>query len=441
MAFIHAGVVDVATGTVRRDRMVSVDRGRIVSVTPSAGQRVPPGVRTVDATGEFLIPGLWDAHVHLSYLGACALPVLLANGITTVRDAGARMDEVVAWRARIANDALVGPRIRAAGPNIESGAWLDLAYQIAPPNDAIWRWGPRLRMNGPADAAAIVDTLARLGVDFIKFRNLPRTSFLALAAAAQQRGMRLAGHAPKGITLREAAAAGLGSVEHAETVTLALDSAADPERLAMFRAVAKAGTFITPTLITEITLWLTRDSVARAILADSNGTRDPWRRYVSRRALGVWEHVLALNKQGADPDANWKALYRRQVADVRLAHQAGVAFLVGTDLGSPVGLYPGASLHEELALLVRDGGLTPAEALRAATMAPAKFFGIGAESGVVAAGMVADLVLLDANPLADIANTRRIRAVMIGGRLFDRAALDATLANVARQARSGADCE
>lgn len=440
VALTHVHVVDVGTGAVHADQTVVTAGGRILSVSPAVAARVPDGTRAVDGTGGYLIPGLWDAHVHLSYVGACALPVFVANGVTSVRDAGARLDEVVPWRAGIARGALLGPRIRTAGPNVESGAWLDAAFRLAPADDPIWHWGQRLRMNGPADAAAVVDSLARLGVDFVKFRNLPRASFLALAAEARRRGLRLAGHAPKGTTLAEAAAAGLGSVEHAETVTLALGSASEPERLRAFAAAARAGTFVTPTLVAEATLWLTPDSVARAILADTAGERDPERRYVSRRARDVWAHALDLNTRGAGEGVDWPALYRRQVADVRLAHRAGVRFLAGTDLGSLTGLYPGAGLHEELALLVRDGGLTPLEALRSATTAPAAFFGLERELGTVAPGRTADLVLLDANPLEDIANTRRIRAVMLGGRLLERADLDSALAAVAAAVRNGTGC-
>ena len=229
-------------------------------------------------------------------------------------------------------------------------------------------------------------------------------------------------------------------MEHAETVTLALGSSPDAERLRQFAAVARAGTFVTPTLVSEITLWLTPDSVARAILADSTGARYPERRYVSRRALGVWAHALDLNKRGADAGVDWAALYRRQVADMRLAQRAGVRFLAGTDLGSLTGLYPGAGLHEELALLVRDVGLTPLEALRSATTAPAQFFGRERELGTIAPGRAADLVLLDANPLVDIANTRRIRAVMASGRLLERADLEQALAGVAADVRNGTGC-
>lgn len=207
--------------------------------------------------------------MHLSYLGACVLPVFIANGVTSVRDAGARMDEIVPWRAQIARGELLGPRIKTAGLDIESGAWLDRAFQFAPDTLPIWYWGPRIRMNGPEDAAAVVDSLERLGVDFVKFRNLPRANFLALAAETKHRGLLLAGHAPHGTSVADGAAAGLTSFEHAETVMIALDSLREPERLRACGVLARHGTFITPTLISDVTLWLTPDSVAR----DSRGLK------------------------------------------------------------------------------------------------------------------------------------------------------------------------
>jgi imidazolonepropionase-like amidohydrolase len=265
-------------------------------------------------------------------------------------------------------------------------------------------------------------------------------SFLELATEARRQRMRLVGHAPRGTSIAEAAEAGLGSVEHAETVMLALGAAPDSTRVTQLRAAAKAGLFVTPTLVAARTLWLTPDSVARAVLADSAGVRDPERQYVSRRALSVWSHALELNKRGADQSVDWPALYRRQAADMRLARTAGVRFLAGTDLGSLTGLYPGAGLHEELELLVRDAGLTPIEALQSATMAPAAFFGRGRTKGVIAPGADADLLVLEANPLTDITNTRRIQAVMLGGRLLQRVELHAMLAGVAANARTGTDC-
>jgi predicted amidohydrolase YtcJ len=132
IAITHTVVVDVHTGSVRDDQTVLIEGARIVAIAPSGVETLLPRARVIDAAGTNLIPGLWDAHVHLSYMGACALPVLVANGITAVRDAGARLDEIRSWRSQIARGALVGPFIETAGPDIDSGDWLRHAFEIAP---------------------------------------------------------------------------------------------------------------------------------------------------------------------------------------------------------------------------------------------------------------------------------------------------------------------
>jgi len=440
VAIAHVTVVDVATGTVRGDQTVLIRGPRIIRVQPSKDARLPPRTRIIDAPGKYLIPGLWDSHVHLSYLGACALPVFVANGVTSLRDAGARLDEISEWRRQIAAGKLVGPLIEAAGPNLESADWLSRAYRLAPESHPIWHWGPRLPVGDPGTARAVVDSLARLGVDFVKFRNLPRATFLAIAREAKRRGLPLAGHAPHGTSLVEAADSGMTSIEHAETVTLTLDTASVSVRRRAFAELVKMGTFVTPTLITERANWLTSDSAHRALLSDSAGTHDPNRKYVSARTIGLWREAMELNRKGDDGTSDWNELYRRQVADTRLADEAGVRFLAGTDVGGAIGLYAGTSLHDELHLLVRDAGVSPARALQSATTNPAAFFKLDRERGTIAAGMVADLVLLDANPLADIDNVRHVRAVVLMGRVLQRTELDHVLAAVAAQVRTRSGC-
>ena len=440
VAIAHVAVVDVATGTARGDQTVLIRGPRIVSVQPSKDVRLPSGTRTIDAAGKYLIPGLWDSHVHLSYLGACALPVFVANGVTALRDAGARMDEIREWRRQIAAGRLVGPLIKAAGPNLESGDWLSRAYRLAPPSDPIWHWGPRLAVDGPSSARTVVDSLARLGVDFVKFRNLPRATFLAIAREAKRRGLPLAGHAPHGTSILEAADSGMTSIEHAETVTLSLDTASIAVRRKAFAEIAKTGTFVTPTLITERANWLTSDSAHRALLDDSAGTHDVNRKYVSARTIGLWREAMDLNRKGDDGSTDWNELYRHQVADTRLANEAGVHFLAGTDVGGAIGLYAGTSLHDELRLMVRDAGVSPIHALQSATTNPAAFFKLERERGTIAPGMAADLVLLDGDPLADLGNVRRVRAVVLMGRVLQRADLDQILADVAAQVRMRSGC-
>lgn len=439
IALRHVNVVDVRDARVLRDHTIVAEGGHIAAVLPPRAP-VPESAHVVDGGGAYAISGLWDTHVHLSYLGTCALPVFVANGVTSVRDAGARMHEVEHWRDEIARGTLLGPRILAAGPNIESGNWLDRAHAFAGEDEPLWHWGPRIRVDGPAYAPAVVDSLVRLGVDFVKFRNLTRESFLAVASAARRRGLPLAGHAPDGIDLADAADAHLASVEHAETISLALGTMPDAERARTFAQLARRGVRVTPTLITEHALRFTGDGKLRAIIDDSVGATRLDRRYVSERTVDLWRSMADINRRTGVDTVGAAARYAREVADIRLAVRAGVPLLAGTDVGSPPGLYPGASLRDELELLVHDVGLSPAQALRAATIEPPTFFGLERALGEVAAGGVADLLLLDGNPLADLANLRRIRAVMLGGRLLERSDLDAALAKVAADVRDGTGC-
>ena len=435
----HVTVVDLRSGQLHQNQSIVIEGERIVAVGGSDAVVVPKGARVINPSGKYVIPGLWDAHVHLSYLGACALPVFVANGVTSVRDCGARLEDTSTWQKQIAHGKLIGPRIKTAGPNLESTAWLERAWKILPATDVAWRLGPRREVKGAEQAALVVESLARLGVDFVKFRNLPRESFMAVMTEAKRRGLAVAGHAPKGTSIAEASEAGMRSIEHAETIMLALGSLSDEERLSSFQVLVKNGTLITPTLITDVAAHLTPDIDALGIIADTHNVRDFRRRYVSAQTLRLWQHGIELKKQYEDTE-DWHSQFRREVEDMRLAHRAGVQMMTGTDVGGTFGLYPGFSVHDEIELLVKEVGLTPVEALRSATQHPPTFFGDQDQFGTIEPGKIADLVLLDANPLADIRNTRRIRAVVIGGKVLGRSALDAMLAGVASAVATRTGC-
>jgi imidazolonepropionase-like amidohydrolase len=219
-----------------------------------------------------------------------------------------------------------------------------------------------------------------------------------------------------------------------------LDDRPAAERAALYARFARNGTWYTPTLSVSVLAQGLADSTVRAALDDTLATAAGSRRRYAAPSLVRWWRAQMDERAADTTTARRNAVLRRAyasgLADVRGMRRAGVPLLAGTDAGA-VGVYPGFSLHEELALLVRDAGLTPREALWSATVGPARFFGLEREAGAVAAGMLADLVLLDADPLADIGNASRIRAVVASGRLFDRAALDALLADAARRAAEG----
>ncbi len=429
LALTHVSVVDVETGRLLPDHMVLIAGNRITQVSPSRQTRVPAGARVVDARGKYLIPGLWDAHTHITYAGEIAFPAYVANGVTSARDLGGRLPELLAWRGKVKAGSLVGPDLYLAGPNLEGAWWLDGVMEFAA-TDSILRSfpfleaSPRYRIASPEGARVAVDSLLRLNVDMIKFRNLRGDEFRALASEARRKGVPLVGHAPGGVTLAEAADSGMRSIEHMETVMLKLGNANETERRAQLAHLARAGTAITATLVTDIAYRQTPDSLAYAVIADTLNRIDLRRRFLSRELLAFWK--FGLDTKSFEGPNDWAASHRKQLADLRLAREAGVPILVGTDLGVSL-VYPGFSVHEELRLLVEEGGFPAIEALRGATVYPARTLGVADSVGTIAMGRQADLVLLDANPLEDIRNTQKIRAVVLNGRYLDRQVLDRLL--------------
>ena len=442
LAIVHVTVVDVTAATPEAARLpdhtVLVRHGRIAAVGPAREVRVPRDARVVDGRGRYLVPGLWDAHSHVTYAGESALPVYAAHGVTTLRDLGGRLPDLLELRRRIDAGTLVGPDLYVAGPVVEGAWWLDAVTGLLRQDSVIGAFpfleiSPRLRVASPAEARAAVDSIRRMGADLVKFRNLRGDEVRALASRGRQLGIPVVGHAPARISMGEAADSGVRSIEHVETAMLRLPDTATAARRAEYARLARAGAAITPTLLTDVAYRQTPDSVARAVIADTANRLDPRRRWVSRDLLGFWQ--FGLDTKRLEGPSDYAASHRRQVADLRLAHEAGVPILVGTDMGVSL-VYPGTSVHDEMRLLVREGGLSPFEVLRGATILPARSIGVEGRVGAVAPGLEADLVLLDADPLRDAGNVARIRSVVLDGRLFTRAELDALLEEGARMARS-----
>lgn len=321
---------------------------------------------------------------------------------------------------RVRAGDLVGPRIKTSGPLLEGAAWMEAAYQIVPPEHQVWELGPRVVVSNE-NVQAVVDSLVEVGVDFIKARNVWGEDFLALAAATERAGIPLASHNPNRVNMLMAARAGLDSFEHAESIWGDFDTLSVPARQEMFDQVAETGVLVAPTLMADIGLVVSTDSAILAVIEDTEGILDPRNRFLPDRMRDNWrEAVEQRQKYGAHPEGAFEKI----ALDVRAMNQAGIPMLAGTDVGGIPLVYPGSSLHEELELLVREGGLTPMEALQSATRNPPRFFGIQDEMGTIEPGRLADLVLLDASPLEDIRNTRRISAVVLDGRYLDRQTLD-----------------
>jgi imidazolonepropionase-like amidohydrolase len=413
IVFTNVSVVDGRSATPRQDRTVIVRGTRIEVEGPAATTSVPTDAVVIDGRGKYLIPGLWDMHVHTVMPGgADVLPLYVANGVTGVRDMAGEWAQLTKWRREIENGTRIGPRMVLSGPYLEGG---DVPI-------------PHLLVRTAADAQPAVDSLVRLGVDFVKVHSqLTRETYFAIAHAARARGIAFAGHVPRTVLPTEASDSGQRSIEHLLTIpnqctaeevrTLAprfqvqsaLGRCETGDLAPLFARLVRNDTWVVPTLVAqlEVAKWPNRelpgDSLARYL-------PDSLRTFV----LGIFPMPRDV-PEGADVVG--LALFQKRVQIVNALHRAGVHIMTGTDAplrNSP----PGFGLHEELAWFVR-AGLSPFDALRAATIEPARFLGALDSLGTVEAGKLADLVLIDANPLEDIANARRVSAVVANGRLFE----------------------
>jgi imidazolonepropionase-like amidohydrolase len=415
LAILHVNVVDVAGGVALSDRTVLVAGGRIERVAPAGADPPPGGARVVAGSGRWLVPGLWDMHAHTSRPER-DLALSLANGITAIRDMGGEAPGnpargpgtfSVAWETlRPVRDDIAAGRTR--GPRLfGAGVMLDAPKPYA---------GTR-GVADATDARRIVRELQAQRVDFIKVGSgVTRDAYAGLVEEAGRAGLSVAGHVPSGLTAIEVAEAGQASVEHVMGLpgSCFADAGPDASCTTTLRRLAAKGIASVPTLVA----WR-----GRLLATDSEVRNKPELRYVPDLA-SLWA-ADAPSPAPATIEGNRRTFAQFQGA-VGAMRSAGVRILAGTDSANAY-VVPGFALHDELRLLVASG-LTPAEALAAATVSPARFFGLGGEVGTIAVGQRADLVLLDANPLTDIENTSRISAVILKGELLDRAVLDRMLA-------------
>lgn len=404
LAITRVNVVNVVDGRILPNRTVTISGEVIASVTQDSAP--PADARVVDGQGKFLMPGLWDMHAHMEATGASALQLNVANGVTGIRDMGSELDLILNLREATSSGRVLGPRIVAAGPILD---------------DAPEDWPFRMRVRTADDGTSAVQMLKRRGVDLIKVHDrTPRDAFFAIAEEARRQNLPLAGHVPLRLTVEEAIDAGQRDIEHLSNLQLWRPCSGGAEYRPQacrpfFEMLARRGIWQTPTLFALREL-STIGTPASTVSADQLA-------YASRSVRQLWAESQRLF---VTPDVVRALTAGAEVGAVVTSDmaKAGVGILAGCD-----GLVAGFCVHDELATMVR-GGMTPLAALQTATLNPARYLGLQETLGSVTPGHGADLVLLDANPVADITNVRRIRAVVISGRLLDRNALDNMLAQV-----------
>ena len=430
IAIVGVTVIDPSSSQpAAPDQTILIADGVIRSVGPSSVVVIPADARRVDGRGKFAIPGLWDAHVHFMNTGVSALPLLVALGVTSVREMGGYIDSTRAWQARMNAGTLVGPRIVTPGPILESPRYLQgvverstrahsqLALRVLP---------YRIGVADSADARRSIDSLVKLRVDFVKVRtSASPQAFYAILREARRAGLRVAAH-QQNLPIASTLDSGLTDLQHG--ILPPLSRLAGAARDSIYRKFVDDSAFYTPTLTVSRAVMLSGDSAARAIFSADAIRLDERRAYASPWLLGWWR--MQVDERIADsastPAATLEAMYQSSASDVHRMHALGVRILAGTDAGSVL-VYPGFALHEELRRLVEDAKLSPRDALWSATVGPAQFARLDYRLGTLSAGKIADIVLLDADPLADIRNTRRIFAVIQAGRFFSRVNLNALL--------------
>jgi len=421
VAIVDVTVIDVAEGVAVPGQTIVVVGDRIERMGPVAEIELAGDASILDGRGLYLVPGLVDAHVH--FLDASTFgPLMIANGITLVRDTGMPTDFVLELRSGLNRGDLLGPEM------VATGAILDGTPPIIP--------SISVGVRTPAEARAAVRQQAAAGVDMIKvYSRLSRDAFLAILDEANVLGLKVVGHVPETVSIEDAAAAGLACSEHffgfeqvigrllggpvrstyagmgADAGYLLRLGEVDPQALQeVFGRLRKSGLTVCPTVVTF--------KVGVQTTQFQSGDF-PLDEYISSTVLETWRALWS--GQTDLPDAIWQNWAKMVFA----LNEAGVPLMAGTDLSVP-GVIPGFSLHDELAIW-QDAGIPPADILRSATLVPARFMGLGDRLGSVAEGKTASMVLLRANPLEDIGNARNIEAVFLRGRYFDRASLDRML--------------
>ena len=444
-AIEHVTVINPGSERPQLDRTIVVSGHTITAIVPSKDFKSTTSSRLIDARGKFVIPGLWDMHLHFRDFRR-DLKMDVANGVLGLRDMGDVAKEVFPLRDAIAQGKQPGPKIVACGPIIDGpDSWSNPRFTITVKN--------------ADEARAVVQSLKEQRADCVKvYDGLSRDSYFAIIDEAKKLSMPVVGHLPSAIGVREASQAGQRSLEHgaalaggstaeaayiqrrldpsafqeaqrtknftlipakiASDETMMLDHFSQKVADETYSLLARNGTFLTPTLVTQRALTFPDDLIKQD---------DSRMKYVSAEELNWWKPENGMLTKYRTPEyiATRKREYDLLLTEVRRAQTIGVHLLAGTDITIPF-TYPGFSLHDELALLVR-AGLAPSQALETATTNPALLLGLSKEWGQVSPGFSANFVLLNADPLMDIRNTKNRHAVVLNGEFLDRRHLDTML--------------
>lgn len=419
-AITHVSVIDVESGRVNA-RQTVVWRGRTITAVGEETRVKPPaGARVIDGSGKYLIPGLWDMHAHVLWPGLDSFfPLFIANGITGVRDMGTHYPApvVAQWRKEVTAGTRPGPRFVWAGPVVDGPTPV---------------WPGSTAVTTPEEARRAVRERKTAGMDFVKvYEFISRENYLAVIDEAMKLGIPVVGHVPQALSATDASNAGQRCIEHLSREldeTFVGDGTPEhPNALDLTRADTLADTFL------RNNTWQCPTAVIDYDFNFQDLPEVAGRTELKYLPMAIRDRVK-LPTVFPGPEIAHR-FFRDKMALLKALHKRGVPMLAGTDC--PMSdTVPGFSLHEELRLMVDEAGFSPFDALRAATLNPARFLHRERDTGTVSEGKVCDLVLLDANPLEDIRNTRHIAAVIADGKYYDRASLDKLLSDQAAAAEA-----
>ncbi len=443
----NISTVDPTDG-LREKQTVIIKDGKIFKIAPTEELKLSSKNQIIDGTGKYLIPGLWDSHIHFAYIEALAprmFDMFMVYGITSVRDTGGKIDFVKEWKDKSVANPTGTPRVMIAGPLLDG---MPNVYDGSDPGHPPLSVG-----SGSVGAvASLIGKLDSIGVDFLKaYEMLTPEQFAMVMKLAKEKGYNVTGHVPLSMDVTSASNAGLNSMEHMRNLELSCASNADEllkqRRLMLAKGKNTPGSALRSSIHSaqrEIAVKNYDDKKADEVLQvllnnqtwqiptmalNTGFTRQPfdqpeWQEsfeYLPDTIRDEWKSAIEESKGNEVPP------FRQQYTQWLLSmagkiHKAGIPIMAGTD--TPIGfLTPGLSLHEELIVLV-EAGLSPQEALKTATLNPARYFKLENELGSIKETMWADLIILTANPLENIKNTQRIDAVLKQGKYYDREALN-----------------
>lgn len=452
IALINVTIIDVAGKPLQREMTVIVSDGRIKLIGKTNRIEIPKNIQTIDAKGKYLIPGLWDMHTHI--WDKEFFPVYIANGITGIRDMGGALDAWSRWRLQIENGEMLAPRSFFSGRIIDG--YKPFFYIF-------------LEAKSAEQGRQIVNDLKQKNVDFIKvYDRLPKEVFLAVIDEAKKQNLTFAGHVPVAIKASEASNLGQKSIEHLTGISL--ESSTEEEKLrdeALKTLLELRQEGLKPEEVTEKFDRFFR--LSRSIPLDTFNKRKAQKLFSVFRKNKTWQvptivvrddfgneairkdvesklkyfpqyirgNILPASKSNPKEQLKNRENFQKELEIIKMMHKAGIKFLAGADSPNPYSV-PGFGLHEELELFVK-AGFTPLEALQTATSNPADFLGKLDSMGTIETGKIADFVLLEANPLIDIKNTRKIAAVVLNGKFINKDQLQKLLDQMEAKANNNSN--